>query len=287
MFNHSADGCQSTFATSFGAGLAGAGEGGLLLRCLTLADRQGQRSCWTRDVRRRNRTSARDCPGIICDAGPQLGEAARHSSWRRLPRRTIDSYCGWTTTMLGRTLLGLLVGIVAGMLYPPLARADIYTWVDGAGVTNVSNLPPPEGVRTSTVTRAPPNDPAREAARREAARESEMRALNERVQQLQAEVEQSRRETPPPGFFVPPPMHYAPAPAPPYVIVVSAPPPAYPQPSNGCDYSWGNCGFGFWPGFYPTSVVGLRDRHFRHHQHPFRVGRHDSSPVRTGKPWRK
>ena len=96
--------------------------------------------------------------------------------------------------MLGRTLLGLLVGIVAGMLYPPLARGDIYTWVDGAGVTNVSNLPPPEGVRTSNVARAAPNDPAREAALREAARESEMRALNERVQQLQAEVEQSRRE---------------------------------------------------------------------------------------------
>ena len=190
--------------------------------------------------------------------------------------------------MLRRTLWGLLVGIVAGMSYPPLARADVYTWVDAAGVTNVSNLPPPEGVRTSMVTRAAPKDPAREAAFREAARESELRALNERVQQLQAAVEQSRRETPPPAAFVsPPPVHYAPAPAVPQVIVVSPPPPAYPQPSSGCDYSWGNCGFGFWPGFYPTSVVVLRNRHFRHDHHPVHLGRHHPSPVGTGKPWRK
>ena len=192
-----------------------------------------------------------------------------------------------------RALWSLLVGIVAGVSYPPLARADVYTWVDGSGVTNVSNLPPPEGIRVSNVTRAAPKDPAREAALREAARESEMRALDERVRQLQAEVEQSRRENPPPqAFSSPPPMHHAPAPAAPYVIVVSPPPPTYPQPSGGCDYAWGNCGFGFWPGFYPTSVVVPRDRHFRHHRHPHHhhpilVGRHDPWPIRTGKPWPK
>jgi Domain of unknown function (DUF4124) len=191
--------------------------------------------------------------------------------------------------MLRRTLWGLLWGIVAGMLYPPSVRADVYTWVDAGGVTNVSNLPPPESVRTSSVTRAAPKDPAREAALREAAREAEMRALNERVQQLQAEVEQSRREAQ--QLVSTPPIQYAPAPAAPYVIVVSPPPPASPQPSSGCDYSWGNswgnCGFGFWPGFYPSSVVVLRDRHFRHHHHPIHFGRHDPSPVRPGKPWRK
>lgn len=189
----------------------------------------------------------------------------------------------------------VLAAILAGSLDALTARADIYVWTDAAGVTNVSNLPPPEGVRTSNVTRAAPKDPAREAALREAARESEMRALNERVQQLQAEVEQSRRETPPPAAFVsPPPMHHAPAPAAPYVIVVSPPPPAYPQPLSGCDYSWGNCGFGFWPGLYPTSVVVLRDRHVRHHHHPHHhhhrpvhLGRHDPWSVRTGKPWPK
>jgi Domain of unknown function (DUF4124) len=191
--------------------------------------------------------------------------------------------------MLRRTLWGLLVGIVAGMLYPPSVRADVYTWVDATGATHVSNLPPPEGVRTANVTRAAPKDPAREAAFREAAREAEMRALNERVEQLQAEVERSRREAQ--QLVSTPPIQYAPAPAAPYVIVVSAPPPAYPQPAypqpaSGCDYSWGNCGFGFWPGYYPTSVVVVRDRHFRHHR-PIHGGRHDPWPVRTGKPWRK
>ncbi len=194
-------------------------------------------------------------------------------------RRTINAYCTFTTIMFRHALWAVLVGILAGTLYPSSARSDIYTWIDDSGVTNVSNVVPPEGARALNVTRAAPKDPAREAALREAAREAEMRALNERVQQLQAEVEQSRREAPPSRASVSqPPMQYAPAPPAPYIVVVSPPPPAYPEPASGCDYSWGTCGPGFWPGFYPASVVVLRDRHFRHD--PIRHGR----PVHHGRP---
>jgi hypothetical protein len=166
--------------------------------------------------------------------------------------------------MLARAHPVVLIAIVAGAACPLPTRADVYTWTDKAGVTNISNLPPPEGVRTVSVTRAAPKDPAREAAFREAAREAEMRALNERVQQLQAEIEQARRE-PAPAPVVPQSQH-APAPPVPYVIVVSPPAPTYPQQVAGCDYAWGNCGLGFWPGFYPPSVVVVRDRPFRHHR---------------------
>ena len=164
--------------------------------------------------------------------------------------------------MLRRAHLAVRVAIVAGTLFPLSARPDVYVWIDTAGVRNVSNLPPPEGVRMVSVTRAAPKDPAQEAAFRDAAREAEMRALRERVQQLQAEVEHVRRE-PSPAVAVLQPQ----APPTPYVIVVSPPPapvPVYAQPAGECAYPWNNCGFGFWPGFFPASVVVVRDRHFRH-----------------------
>ena len=65
-------------------------------------------------------------------------------------------------------LRAVLLGI--GVLSAPFASADIYTWVDVAGVTNVSNVPPRENVRDVTVVRAAPKDPAQEYALREAAR---------------------------------------------------------------------------------------------------------------------
>ena len=158
----------------------------------------------------------------------------------------------------------LLFGM--GMLIPAAVDADVFTWVDASGVTNVSNLPPPDGVKSLNVVRSAPKDPAREAQLREAAREAEVRALNERVQQLQADVVRSRQEP----AYVAPPVQYVAQPAP-VVIVVQppAPAPVYAEPAAGCSWGWGNCGFGFWPGFYPSGVVVLNDRHSRH-DHPHR-----------------
>jgi len=145
----------------------------------------------------------------------------------------------------------------------PAAHADIFTWTDKSGNVNVSNLPPPEGARVTSVTRDPPKDPAREAAAMEARRQAEVRALAERVQQLQAELE--RRDAPPPvAFMPPPPMPYS-APPPTYIVnVVAAPAPAYGQGDMGCGYSWGDCGFGGWPGFYAPAVIAVRGKN--HHR---------------------
>jgi hypothetical protein len=175
----------------------------------------------------------------------------------------------------------------------------MYVWTDRAGVMNISNLPPPDGARMVSVTRAVPRDAAQEAALREAARQAEMRALSERVQQLEAEVQEARRDPPAPVVAQP---AYAPAAPAPYIVVVSQPPapaPTYPQPVAGCDDAWGNCGLGFWPGlyhgYYPTSVVVVRDRHWRHAQHlgthrpqpRHPGGRTIAPPARTARDWRR
>ena len=120
--------------------------------------------------------------------------------------------------------------------------------------------------RDTKVTRAAPRDAAREAAAIEAARQAEVRALADRVQQLQGELEQSRRETPPPVAYVAPQMPYMPAPT--YIVnVVSPPAPAYAAPTGGCGYGYGlDCGFGFWPGFYTSTPIVIRGKHPHHHR---------------------
>jgi len=159
-------------------------------------------------------------------------------------------------------ILGTCAAVaVALTLGVPAAHADIYTWVDKKGLTNVSNLPPPEDARVTSVARTPPKDAAREAAAREAARAVELRALNDRVQQLTDQVEQQRRE-PVALAYAPPPIPYAP-PAPYVVNVMQPPAPSY-SGGTGCDYAWGDCGFGAWPGYYgaTTVIVGGRGKNF-------------------------
>jgi len=166
------------------------------------------------------------------------------------------------TTMRNPCFASVLLAVAAAVSVPA-AHADIFTWTDKSGNVNVSNLPPPEGARVTSVTRDPPKDPAREAAAMEARRQAEVRALAERVQQLQAELE--RRDAPPPvAFMPPPPMPYS-APPPTYIVnVVAAPAPAYGQGDMGCGYSWGDCGFGGWPGFYAPAVIAVRGKN--HHR---------------------
>lgn len=165
----------------------------------------------------------------------------------------------------------------------PSAHADIYTWTDDKGRVNISNVEPPEGARVTSVMRenkamTAANEAAREAARereREALREAEVRALAERVRQLQAEVEAAKRPPPPPVV--------AAAPAPAYVPYTGdfAPPPVVQYnvinaspvmgggggSSGGCYTGWPDCQFGwypgFYPGYYPVNVIIPRDRHFR------------------------
>lgn len=177
----------------------------------------------------------------------------------------------------------VLPALVAGAVWLPPAHADVFTWTDANGRVNVSNMDPPDGVRVTSVTHvnAPKVSASADAAMKEMLRDAEVQALAERVRQLQGDVEAARRQ-PPPTVVV------APVITPPsYAGEWSAPPPSYsyaPQPAAygyapgiGCDPSWGNtygnCGYGFYPGGYTTLVV-VRPNHRR----PFFSG-HGVRPV--------
>jgi hypothetical protein len=163
-----------------------------------------------------------------------------------------------------RTVLPVLVASALG-LQP--AYADIYTWVDASGSINVGNLSPPDGVRVISVAHARPESAAaRENAARDAARRAETLALEERVRQLESEAA-ARRQAPTPVMYpiaAPPPLPYwtERALAPVQYTVYSSPP-AYTQ---GCDPGWMDCGPGWYPGFYPASVVFVRAPGFRRPQ---------------------
>lgn len=165
--------------------------------------------------------------------------------------------------MLGPILQAALLAAIAVASGLELARADIYTWADAFGSINVSNLSPPQGVRVISVAHASPESPAaRENAAREAARRAETLALEERVRQLESEAAARHRAPTPvvyPVIAAPPPMQYWPEPAP-VRYSVSMAPSAYTQ---SCDPGWMDCGLGWFPGFYPASVVFLRAPSFR------------------------
>ena len=145
-----------------------------------------------------------------------------------------------------------------------LAYADIYTWVDASGATNVSNLSPPEGVRVTRVTHENPQKPVRLETARDAAHDAEIQALSERVQQLQREVDLARTYAPPPQ-----PMAYPaipPAPAPAYAVD------DMPAPTNPCDSGFG-CGYWWGQPLSPANVVVVRAPSFRRAQ-PFHGTHH-------------
>ena len=170
--------------------------------------------------------------------------------------------------------------LACGLGMPLLGHAEIYTWVDPAGVVNLSNLAPPDGVRVTRVTHDPPprvvsaSEVAREAARQvelqalaDRAREFEVQALSDRVRQLEREVEIGRIQASAA-------MAYSLMPPPPAVQYAAEPaPPAY----TGCDPTWSGCGLGWGPGIYPgVVVVGVPGG--RRFHHPFRGGQDHFMP---------
>lgn len=146
------------------------------------------------------------------------------------------------------------------------AQADIYTWVDAKGTVNMSNVAPPEGVHVTKVTQdspplvLPPRDLAAEAAR-----QAEVQALAARVMQLEYEAEFSRRQVAAMPAYAP----SAPVYVPQYVPMPEPAQTAY----NGCDSSWQQCGAGWSPWFYPTTVFVVGSPGFRRPQPPFHGGR--------------
>jgi len=169
--------------------------------------------------------------------------------------------------MLNCSFRVVLPAVLASVLGVAPAHADIYTWVDASGVTNVSNLPPPEGVQVTKILHGlPPEAAAREDAARDAARQAEAQALAERVRQLEDEI--AARQAPPPVVYASPPappmlqpvIQYIVEPPSSQVAYVTAPTQGY----SGCDPSWAGCALSWFPGFYPASVLvvpGFRPGH--------------------------
>ena len=152
--------------------------------------------------------------------------------------------------MLALVRIAFAVAVATSFGLRP-AQADIYTWVDASGALNVSNLAPPDDARVLKIVHT---DDA-------AARKNETQALADRVKQLEDEVAMATRQPPP--SYAPPPVVYAP-PAPPvvqYIIEAPQPAPQYvvdqPGPQYAsCDPWWyDGCGFGWGPGYYPSSVI--------------------------------
>lgn len=169
---------------------------------------------------------------------------------------------------------------------PPIAQADIYTWTDATGRLNVSNVAPPEGVRVAHVTReAAPK--SQSAAARETTREIEVRALADRIKQLEQEVDAAKSASS--ALPAPPPVAAAP---PPVVVTVpvwnyvapSVADATYAQPSySGCDF---NCA-PVWTSFYWPAPVIVGKPSFRrphpYHQAPARPTPNPQPYVAMGK----
>ena len=96
----------------------------------------------------------------------------------------------------GRSRMWVWIGLPAGWLAASAAVADIYTWVDRSGNVTISNLTPPAGVRVTSVTHEPAAAIVRAEALRKYAEESEVRALAERVAQLERALEEARAAPP-------------------------------------------------------------------------------------------
>lgn len=166
---------------------------------------------------------------------------------------------GWPAALR----IGAILGVV-GMLAPSLASAEIYAWIDSNGDVTYGNMPPPKNARVfEVIEEAPPASPQSQAAA-QAAHEAEMRALNEKVQQLEQELRQSHMPPPapypmagPPGYGPPP--DYGPAPD--YAAA----------PSYGpCDSDYYDCSAWAGPIYYSVGVApywGFRHRGFDHHGH--------------------
>ena len=152
--------------------------------------------------------------------------------------------------MQGR-LLSVSAGTLICALAVPYAYADVYAWVDSSGAMTLSDLPPPPGVHVvNVVNESTPGVPARAnpAPIREPNRDAEVRALSERIRQLERQIEVAS---------------YQPAPVTQYV-----PPPAW---GGWCNGAWADCGpwwgataypLGF--GFIAAPARGFRQFHRFH-----------------------
>jgi len=162
----------------------------------------------------------------------------------------------------------IFAAMAALSLQAPAVHADIYTWTDKSGVMNVSNEPPPEGVRVDKVLHVKPHESPPPFEADDAAHRAEIASLSEQVRQLQDQVQAA--SVPRPPFAVPVPMPVS-APAPQVVYV----PEAAPEPSYGngygCDTLWAGC-INSWGNWFATPFVVVTAPDGRRHRFHGRMG---------------
>jgi hypothetical protein len=137
------------------------------------------------------------------------------------------------------TVLLAGLAVVLALLASAAAQAEILGWVDAAGNVTYSNLPPPKDARVIDQIKEVPVDAQAQAAAA-TLHQSQMQALNDRVRDLERQLNQSQ--------------HAAPS-------VVYAPPP--PAAGAGCDSQYYDCAS--WDGPIYTTVGLPYLRPGRHH----------------------
>ena len=156
-----------------------------------------------------------------------------------------------------RLLLTVSVGILICVSALPYAYADVYAWVDSSGTMTLSDLPPPPGVHVvNVVNENTPGVPPRAgpAPIREPSREADVRALSERIRQLEHQIELASYQPPPLAQYTPP------------------------APSGWCNGAWADCGPWWSAPAYPLGfgLVVAPTRGFRQF-HRFHGTAHGSS----------
>ena len=174
--------------------------------------------------------------------------------------------------------------VLAGLPAATPAEADIYTWVDASGNLNLSNLAPPEGSRVTQVFREDPALRASAEAAHAATQREELRALSERVTQLERDLDAASHPAAPPVVY--PPAAPAqvvyeqatPAPVPyPYAVAQTIVAPATPGYAD-CSSPWASCMSPGYFAYYPSSIVVV-SAPARHRAHPFRRPQRAASPA--------
>jgi hypothetical protein len=117
---------------------------------------------------------------------------------------------------------------------------------------NLSNRAPPEGARVTNVYREDPAVHATADAARAAAARDELKVLNDRVTQLERDLDAANdRPSAAPVVYAPAPP--PPAPYPPVIVqtIVVPSAPAYAD----CSTLWAGCGSPGFFGYYPGGIV--------------------------------
>ena len=142
--------------------------------------------------------------------------------------------------------------IALAVLAAGSAAAEVYTWVDAAGNVNVSNLAPPAGARVTAVARESATAIARAETARTAAQEAEVRALADRVAELEEAARASR--VPPPQYVIASPPRPAVAPAP-QLTVTTMPLSTDEPPVAAPPCAWVGCTLPLGAAYYAAPLV--------------------------------